>query len=98
MALRDGIEPLHTRIIAYQQEATNCLAYLQHRACANPRAAAIVHQWLYELQLPYTVCPGFDTPVIAELGQSIAHSVDSQVYTSTLSFFVPPLSFDRVSV
>lgn len=64
MVLHGGTEPSHTRLIAYQQEAANCLACLQRRAYANSRAATFVHQWLYELQLPYLIGPGFGTPVI----------------------------------
>lgn len=67
VALRDGTEPSHTRVIAYQQEAANYLACLQRCAYAKPRAATIGHHWLYELHLPFVVCPDFDTPMIPGL-------------------------------
>lgn len=67
VALRNGTEPSRTHLIAYQQEAANYLACLQRSAYAKPCAATISHHWLYELYLPFVVCPDFDTPVILEL-------------------------------
>lgn len=71
-ALRDSVEPLHSRVIASQQEVASCLAHLQRRAYTNPRAAAIAHQWIYQLQLqlPHAVCSGFETPMVTELETS----------------------------
>lgn len=66
-ALQDRVEPLYSRFVEYQREATATLDYLQHCASANPRVAAITHQWIYELQLPYAMCPGYELPVIDNL-------------------------------
>lgn len=66
-ALKNGDEPLQSRIAVYQRQASACLAYLQQRAFSSPRAAAIAHQWLYELQMPLAICAGYEAPVIADL-------------------------------
>lgn len=37
-------------------------------AAANPRAAAIAYQCIYELQLPYVGCPGHELSIIDDMG------------------------------